>query len=69
MYRKRLTHIHTRTDKPHTHTHTLLLHLSTLLLDADDFDPEAGFTKEGGDDAWAGEDEGLDTEVGTYILI
>ena len=29
--------------------------------DADDFDPDAGFQKEG--DEWAGEDEGLDTEV------
>ncbi len=30
--------------------------------DDDDFDPDAGFQKEG--DEWAGEDEGLDTEVG-----
>lgn len=35
---------------------------SSSLTDADDFDPDAGFQKEGGDE-WEGEDEGLDTEV------
>lgn len=30
------------------------------LIDAEDFDPDAGFQQEG---EWAGEDEGLDTEV------
>ena len=36
-----------------------------MYIDAEDFDPEAGFQKEG---AWAGEDEGLDTEVSWLVF-
>lgn len=35
---------------------------ATPHTDAEDFDPDAGFQNQG--DEWAGEDEGLDTEVG-----
>jgi hypothetical protein len=43
----------------------ILLKLISL-TDAEDFDPEAGFQKEGGNE-WAGEDEGLDTEVSLHV--
>lgn len=43
---------------------TSCLAFSFSSVDAEDFDPDAGFQNKEGGDEWAGEDEGLDTEVG-----
>ena len=43
----------------HTYPHTC--------VDADDFDPDAGFAKREGD-RWEGEDEGLDLQVQCVAL-